>query len=386
MKKDNNLTKWLFYFSIAVAVIIIYKILDNFTNITDWINNLFKILAPFVGGILIAYILYIPCKKVEEALQKTKKKRLINKYSRGLSVAIVYIMALLIIVIIVNCILPILTQSLGDLINNIPSYYEIATEKINSLPEDNILRSEEVSKVFSDIQKIDLKSYLNFERIAQYAKGVISAVSGIFNAFIAIAVSVYILCQRKDIIKFWGRFIGSILNKKAFNKVKKYFTNGNEIFFKFLTSQIVDAILVGILVSVAMSILKVKYAVLLGFMIGLFNLIPYFGAIVAVAIAIIVTLLTGGIGQTIAMAIVVIVLQQIDANIINPKIVGNSLQISQLVVIFAVTIGGAYFGVLGMFLAVPVVTIIKMIMEDYIEEKESRKLKTSIDNTGDVSL
>ena len=386
MKKDNNLTKWLFYFSIAVAVIIIYKILDNFTNITDWINNLFKILAPFVGGILIAYILYIPCKKVEEALQKTKKKRLINKYSRGLSVAIVYIMALLIIVIIVNCILPILTQSLRDLINNIPSYYEIATEKINSLPEDNILRSEEVSKVFSDIQKIDLKSYLNFERIAQYAKGVISAVSGIFNAFIAIAVSVYILCQRKDIIKFWGRFIGSILNKKAFNKVKKYFTNGNEIFFKFLTSQIVDAILVGILVSVAMSILKVKYAVLLGFMIGLFNLIPYFGAIVAVAIAIIVTLLTGGIGQTIAMAIVVIVLQQIDANIINPKIVGNSLQISQLVVIFAVTIGGAYFGVLGMFLAVPVVTIIKMIMEDYIEEKESRKLKTSIDNTGDVSL
>lgn len=386
MKKDNNLTKWLFYFSIAVAVIIIYKILDNFTNITDWINNLFKILAPFVGGILIAYILYIPCKKVEEALQKTKKKRLINKYSRGLSVAIVYIMVLLIIVIIVNCILPILTQSLGDLINNIPSYYEIATEKINSLPEDNILRSEEVSKVFSDIQKIDLKSYLNFERIAQYAKGVISAVSGIFNAFIAIAVSVYILCQRKDIIKFWGRFIGSILNKKAFDKVKKYFTNGNEIFFKFLTSQIVDAILVGILVSVAMSILKVKYAVLLGFMIGLFNLIPYFGAIVAVAIAIIVTLLTGGIGQTIAMAIVVIVLQQIDANIINPKIVGNSLQISQLVVIFAVTIGGAYFGVLGMFLAVPVVTIIKMIMEDYIEEKESRKLKTSIDNTGDVSL
>ena len=386
MKKDNNLTKWLFYFSIAVAVIIIYKILDNFTNITDWINNLFKILAPFVGGILIAYILYIPCKKVEEALQKTKKKRLINKYSRGLSVAIVYIMALLIIVIIVNCILPILTQSLGDLINNIPSYYEIATEKINSLPEDNILRSEEVSKVFSDIQKIDLKSYLNFERIAQYAKGVISAVSGIFNAFIAIAVSVYILCQRKDIIKFWGRFIGSILNKEAFDKVKKYFTNGNEIFFKFLTSQIVDAILVGILVSVAMSILKVKYAVLLGFMIGLFNLIPYFGAIVAVAIAIVVTLLTGGIGQTIAMAIVVIVLQQIDANIINPKIVGNSLQISQLVVIFAVTIGGAYFGVLGMFLAVPVVTIIKMIMEDYIEEKESRKLKTSIDNTGDVSL
>lgn len=386
MKKDNNFKKWIFYFSIAVAVIIIYKILDNFANITDWITNLFSILAPFVGGILMAYILYIPCRKVEEALLKTKKKRLVNRFARGISVSIVYIMALLIIFIIVNCIIPILTQSLGDLINSIPEYYVIAIDKINSLPADNILRSQEVTQIFTDIQKIDLKEYLNFERLAQYAKGIISAVSGIFNVFIAIVVSIYILCQRREIINFWGRFINSIVTPKAFKKVKKYFTNGNEIFFKFLTSQIVDAVLVGILVSIAMSILRVKYAVLLGFMIGLFNLIPYFGAIVAVTIAIIITLLTGGIGQAIAMAVVVIILQQIDANIINPKIVGNSLEISQLVVIFAVTIGGAYFGILGMFLAVPIVTIIKMIMEDYIEEKENRKLKTTIDNTRDISL
>ena len=88
----------------------------------------------------------------------------------------------------------------------------------------------------------------------------------------------------------------------------------------------------------------------------------------------------------IIMAIIVIILQQIDANIINPKIIGDSLKISQLVVIFAVTIGGAYFGVLGMFLAVPVFTVIKLIIEDYIEEQEKRKLKTSIDNNGDVSL
>ena len=118
-----------------------------------------------------------------------------------------------------------------------------------------------------------------------------------------------------------------------------------------------------------MLIIGVKYAVLLGFMIGLFNLIPYFGAIVAVGIAIIVTLLTGGIGQVVIMAIVVIALQQIDANIINPKVIGNSLKISQLVVIFAVTIGGAYFGVLGMFLAVPIVAIIKMIIEDFVTER-----------------
>ena len=120
-----------------------------------------------------------------------------------------------------------------------------------------------------------------------------------------------------------------------------------------------------------MSLLGVKYAVLLGFMIGIFNLIPYFGAIIAVVIAALITLLTGGLGQCLIMVIVVIILQQIDANIINPKILGNSLKISPLLVIFAVPVGGAYFGFWGMFLSVPIVAVIKLLLTDYIEYKNS---------------
>ena len=89
---------------------------------------------------------------------------------------------------------------------------------------------------------------------------------------------------------------------------------------------------------------------------------------------ILITILTGGIGKAAVMTVVVIVLQQIDANIINPKIVGDSLNISPLLVIFAVTIGGAYFGVLGMFLAVPVFTVMKMLIEDFVDEREVKKL------------
>ena len=118
-----------------------------------------------------------------------------------------------------------------------------------------------------------------------------------------------------------------------------------------------------------MSIIGVKYAVLLGFIIGLFNIIPYFGAIIAIALSILITVITGGLSQAIIMAIIVIILQQIDANIINPKIIGNSLEISPLLIIFAVTVGGAYFGVLGMFLAVPVVAVLKIVVNDYLEYK-----------------
>ena len=99
-------------------------------------------------------------------------------------------------------------------------------------------------------------------------------------------------------------------------------------------------------------------------------MIPYFGAIIATAIAAIITLITGGLSQAIWMLIVVIILQQIDANIINPKIVGKSLKMSPLLVIFAVTVGGAFFGVLGMFLAVPIIAIIKLLVEDYIDYRD----------------
>ena len=124
--------------------------------------------------------------------------------------------------------------------------------------------------------------------------------------------------------------------------------------------------------------MKIKYALLLGFFIGLFNMIPYVGAIIAVVISSIITLITGDINQTIWMLIVVIILQQIDANIINPKIVGQSLKVSPLLIILAITIGGAYFGMFGIFLSVPIIAVVKIIVEDYISLKLAEKKKERV--------
>ena len=371
MKEEkHNIKRWMFWFSLALAIIVLYNVLGNLAGIGKWLGNLINVLMPFCLGILMSYILYLPCKKIEETFKNTKKKRFVHKHARGLSVLTTYIMAIIIVIIILNFIIPIVVQSLSDLFANLPEYYNSVIGKINNLPEDNILRSEKATEIIENIKNIDLASFVNIEKMQTYIKSVVSAIETIFDAFIAIIVSVYILLQRTKIIGFLSKLTKAMFKESTYFKIKKYFVRGNEIFFKFLTSQVLDAILVGILVSIAMSILKVKYSVLLGFMIGLFNLIPYFGAIVAVIIAVLITILTGGLGKAVLMAIIVIILQQIDANIINPKIVGDSLEISQLLVIFAVTIGGAYFGVLGMFLAVPVITIIKLIINDFIEERQ----------------
>ena len=208
----------------------------------------------------------------------------------------------------------------------------------------------------------------------QYAKGAISLLTGVVDIFVMIVVSVYALLERGKLLKFIKGLSSAILNEEICLKIGKYFNDSNKIFYKFLSSQIIDALIVGILATILMSILKVEYAVLLGFMVGLFNIIPYFGAIVGVMIAIVITLITGGISQAIWMGVLVTVLQQIDANIINPKIVGNSLEISPLLIIFSVTVGGAYFGVLGMFLAVPIAAVLKILINDYIEYKNRKKL------------
>lgn len=368
----GTITKWIYWFVFAVAIILVYKTVDSFTEIKAWIANFFSVISPFLGGILIAYLLYIPCKKVEQLIQKIKLKP-IQKRARTISVLCIYILVTILLIVSFRFLLPSIIQSIIDLVGNFQEYYKQTMIQLEQMPEDAILNQPIIKEILENISSIDLKEWINISRLTEYAEGAIQVASSIFSIFVTIIVSIYILIERKRILDFLRKLATAIFQKETYKSLGHYFDRTNEIFFKFLASQILDAIIVGIITSIAMSIMGVKYAVLLGCMIGICNLIPYFGAIVAVIIAILITILTGGIGQAILMAIVVTILQQIDANIINPKIVGNSLKISPLLVIFAVTIGGAYFGVLGMFLAVPIIAVLKLVINDYIDLKNRKK-------------
>lgn len=368
----NHWKKWIYWFLLGVAIIVVYKALDNFGNIMGQISRFFDILGPFLAGILISYLLYVPCKKIEEAYSKSKSK-LIRKRARGISILTVYVIVVLLIMILINFILPVVIESITELFNNLQGYVDTAIHKYNELPENSILKGEIVQELITNVQNINLKKYFNLDNVLGYLMGAINAVTSIFNIFVAVIVSIYILSERAQIIKALKKFATAMFKDKTYKNIDKYFNNSNEIFFKFVASQFLDAVVVGILTTIAMTIMKIKFAPLLGFMIGLFNMIPYIGAIIAVVIAGLITLITGGLSQAIWMLIVVIILQQIDANIINPKIIGQSLKISPLLVIFAVTVGGAYFGILGMFLAVPVMAVIKIVIEDYINMKLAEK-------------
>ena len=366
-EKIMGTKRWFYYVSIGIVLIIVYKFLDNFTGIGMWLGKLLGILAPFLLAILFAYILYTPCKKVENLI-KTKTK---SKHARGISLLIVYIITAMIVYLILKFIIPAMFNSIIDLVNNAQNYYngiknlEIGDETLTPFIKDNILKP-----IVEFITKIDFQEMFTIEKIKSYISSLMWIEKFIINGFISIICSIYILAEREAIVGFLNRLAKALLSKRKYDYVQKYFNSGNLIFFKFISSQLLDAFVVAVIMSVALSIMKVKYGIALGVMIGVFNLIPYFGAIIAVVAAALITILTGGWEQAIIMVIVTTVLQQIDANIINPRITSNKLDISPLLVIFAVTVGGAYFGVIGMFLGVPIAVLIKTVLEDYIKSNQ----------------
>lgn len=373
MRKDKKIMgtqKWLFWVSIGTILIIIYKFFDNFSGIGKWLSNLLVILAPFLAAILIAYILYTPCSKIEKSLRKKTKL----KCTRGLSIVITYVLVFFLIFLILKFVIPAVFNSVVDLINNIQGYYNsIKTNEIggNWAP---FIKDKVLKPLVDYIGNLDFKTMITPEVIKEYLTSAIGVVKSLFNGFIAIICSVYILAERESIIGFIDKLAKSAMSKKGYYKFNRYFTNGNKIFFGFISSQFIDGFVVAVMMSILLLILKVKYAILLGVIIGIFNLIPYFGAIIAVIVAALITVLTGGWQQALIMTIAMIIVQQIDANIINPRITGSKLNVSPLLVIFSVAVGGGYFGVVGMFIAVPVAVLIKLMIDDYIENKSLEKV------------
>ena len=273
--------------------------------------------------------------------------------------------------------MPSVSESVTDLANNIPNYYNNAINYLNNVEKDSLLYKLNIKEYISSLQEIRLEKeivkWINFENISSYIQGIVGATNAIFDIFVTFVVSIYMLLERSDIKSFLYNLSKVMFDKKTNATIAKYYNKTNSIFFSFITSQIIDAFIVGIVTSVVMSLMNVKYAVLLGFIIGLFNIIPYFGAIVAVIFAVVITGFTGGITQALLVAIIVTALQQIDANIINPRILGTSLNLSPILVIFSVTCGGAYFGPIGMFLGVPVCAFLKLIIIDFIEYENNKK-------------
>ena len=371
-------------FILSVALMFAYKMIFGEINIFNSITGFLEVIKPLILAGFVAYILYIPVSKIEKILKKSNKKFVVKR-KRSISITLVYLTLVSLLFLTINWFIPFIYRSASELFENIPVYTEIIINFLENMTGKDIEISRSmISNIDSNIFKFILESESSgvFTQIGK----IFGVLSSLFDGVMTLILSIYILQYKEKTSEFIKKVLLVFTSEETTLKIRKYVALTNYTFYKFVTIQIIDGLIVGVILSIVLLILNVKYAIPLGFLIGLCNLIPFFGAIFAVGVAGIITLLTGGLSQAILLLIVVIILQQIDANILNPILLGTNLEINKILIIVSVIIGGAYFGVIGMFLAVPTVKVISSIIDEFLNDRLKNKRIEEIKNKKKIKL
>ncbi len=371
--KWKDLSKYLSLFIFAVAVIAVYKTFDNIGVIFAWFDNILHLLRPFIIGFAISYVLVSPCRFIEKLLLRQKNNWL-KERRRAVSVIVIYALFLIIIVLVLVTIIPAIVSNLVDFYNNLPALIGDFVNWFNSLNLGITLGENTLSQLFENeyFSVQQLLKFLDLANMNRYAQGVMSVGSGVVHVFMGLIVSIYILLDRANLKSGLARLSRVVFKDKTRGFLVKYLRRINEFANKYIYCMLVDAIIIFVAGFIVLSIEGVKYAPLLALMLGVFNLIPYFGAIIATATIGIITVFTGSLTLAVVAVISMIVLQQLDANFIQPKLFAGSLQVKPFWVIFAVLLGGGLFGTIGIFLAVPIAALGRSILIDFMEYREEK--------------
>jgi len=372
-KTDFERAKWIPICIIAIILMLIYKTIDNIGQITSAVGNFLFVISPLLYGILFSYFLYIPHHTLEGLLARSKLL-FISKHARIFSTIVIFLVLILIVFIILSFVLPIVFTSIVDLANSIPGYINTALDYFSNLPADSIWNNFDIASIIQTYSGDILHTVVNPAGIAQVASGVMDFAGGIFSVIMGLVISLYILLDRDKIADFFRRLNSAVFKREdRVNKSVKYIGQINKVLFTFIASKGLDSLINFVASTTVLLIFGVPYALLLGLIAGLFNFIPYIGSIISAFIMSIITLITCDLGTAVKVMICLLVFHQIDGNYIEPRIMKSSLKVNPILVIIAVVIGGAYFGIVGMFLAVPVAVIIKQILLEYISSTEKEK-------------
>jgi len=363
--KTKILKGYLPLFVIGVLLIAVYKTFDNFGIIIGFLKTLMSILTPFVVGFAIALLLYPLCAKLEKIFKKCKVK-FISKNRRPISVATTFVVLIGVVTLVMYFVVPPLAKSIRDFAYQLPYILDSISKYIEGW---GVKIDYEYLKNIFTVDKI--MQHIKLESINEYAAGVISFSVSFVKIFMGIIVSVYVLIDREKLVSGSKRILKAFLSEKKYTRISRYVKMATEFIYKYLYCLIIDAIIIFILSFIILSVLRVKYAHLLALMLGTFNLVPYFGAIIASVTTAVITCFTANFTMGIIVAVALLILQQLDANVIQPNLVNNSFAIRPFWVIFAILVGGNFFGIPGILLAVPTFALIRALFMEFLDKKEA---------------
>ncbi len=355
----NFKNKYLNFIIAGAVLILIYRMINNFSSVLNVIGDILGILSPIIWGGVIAFFLIRPVTKLSQKLKKINIP-FIDKHSKGISIIVVYLLIIWIFSIAVRYIVPMIYKNIADLISHMPEYYKIITEFINT--NEYLLSFDIISELTAK-----LTSLLSLENLNKYI-GILSTVANSFiSFFMSIVISIYLILEKDDIFKFL-----STVRKKLFDGEKsanffKYVNEVSDMSYRYFCGLALDAVIMGSVSTIVYACFDLPYAVLMGVIIAIGNMVPFFGPIIATFISyLLAAMVFGPVGALWVIAFQLI-LGQIDSNLIQPKILSNSTGISPLLVLISILVCGDIFGPIGIILGVPIFATIKMIVTDYLD-------------------
>lgn len=361
--------RWWSALLLVVAAVLAYRLISAPSLVLHYIGRVFDILSPFFGGLIIAFLLYRPCDGVERLIRKSNRP-FWQKTARVWSLVAVYLLFLGVIALIVTVILPALIEAVKELINNLPTYYATVVAFVQeNIGEGGALESVNVAEILDGVYS-SLLSYLTVENVIGYLSNIISITGSIINVLLSFIISIYMLAGRDSLLASGRRIGESFLPERAVRLTSHYTHKASDIFTRYIYSMMVDALCVCVLLIPGMYISGIPYPLAFAIFVGLANIVPYFGAIISGVLTVLILLLNGEFGMAVFLAIYILVVQQVDSNLLQPRIFGQSVGLRPIYVLFAVTVGGGIAGFGGILLGVPVVAVLKMLITDWVIHRE----------------
>ena len=361
--------------------IILYIVLSNFSIVLQILKQILSIFSPFLLGLIIAFILNVPMNMIEKRLDKKKNGKVLNhSLKRGISLSVSVITVLLIFIFVVALIIPDLGKTVTSFANQLPTVMTETEKQLENLSQDYPKIKEWTDKIDLNPEglKIQLEGFLKnigSGLLTTSVSFVFSVISGVANLIIAIIFAFYVLAEKEKLAIQFRIVLKAFIKEKYVKRFFKVTELANKTFSKFISGQCLEACILGGMFFVGMVLLRFPYALSISVLVSITALIPIFGAFIAMVVGALLISVTS-FSSAFWFIIFFLFLQQIEGNLIYPKVVGNSVGLPAIWTMMAVTLGGSCFGILGMLVSVPISSILYALLKDYINRKNDfAKLK-----------
>lgn len=369
-KKPETMLDW---FCVVAACIAFYLLLNNLNYFVGGIGKFINILSPFAGGVVIAYILDPVVKLFYHKLFKEKKG------IRWLAILLAYLVAILLIVLLAWLVIPQIVNSIVMLFTNFPSYIQGIQDALTMIQDRFGVDLSQATKMLDDSEAMVKEVYsLASSAMPQIVASLGSVASNFVSTFTSLAASIYMLADKKHLLHQLRTLAHAFLPEKVAENTLRICHYANVNFTSFFIGKIIDSAIIGVITFVAMTILRLDFAVLISVFIGITNIIPVFGPFIGAIPSIFILLLVNPI-QAAIFCVLILIIQQLDGNFIGPKILGSSIGISALWILFSIVVGGDLFGIVGMVVGVPVFATLYGLAQEFVHYLLDRR---GIDSEG----